>query len=243
METRTIVLAEVVKKQRLAAYAEQVAGKIAEMVQNNRLPKIVALMHQMYPVLAGDRIASAIRVLKVTQDTQELEETVQGGTPQERLVRYGSRWELPCWIAKAIIYDLRKGIDLDNPSREDLRESAVFRVAETYQCPRETGEAFINALPGIPEKRDEEDIIVPSQEKAIERLHPLVKERWEKNGKRSYGLEPYEILSETLKAYPDKESWMADSWKQREEKVPELLAYNIHCRLDLENDLLKLYNN
>lgn len=237
---RTIVLAKVREGQKQAEYAQKASEKIAGIVQNNQLPKIVDLMHQMYPILAEDRIAATINVLKVTQNIQELENAVSGGSTQyERLQRYGCQWELPCWIAKAIICDLKKGIDIDNPSRQDLRESEVLRVAETFQCPKETIDAFIDSLSGIPEKRDEKSFSVPSEEDAVKRLHPLARKAWEK---KHSGLLDCEILSETLKVYPDKKSWSADNWLQRTEKVPELLFYNSHERLDLEEVLLSLLN-
>ena len=223
---RTIALSKVRESQKQVA----TMAKITEMVQNGRLPKIVGLLQQLYPELPEERVAATVGVLRVTQNTEELEDAVQGGTTKsDRLERYGSEWQLPCWIAKAILYDVRAGIDVDNPTRDDLRKSAVFRVASTYQCPTERIEEFINSLSDLPEPDEENE--VPSYSEAVNNLHPVIKKQWKNRPFDSWPLEHYEVLSEVLKAYPDEESWKADSWEQREEKVPEILYYGTRWAL------------
>lgn len=238
---RTIALSKVRASQKQAEYNAKALEKIAEMVQNSRLPKIVGLLQEMYPDLPEERVASTVGVLRVTQDTKELEDAVQGGaTKSDRRERYGSEWELPCWIAKAIIYDLRAGIDVDNPTRDDLRKSEVFKVASTYQCPKERIEEFINSLSDLSEPEAEEDNEVPSYSEAVNNLHPVIKKHWENRTFHSMPLECYEVLSEVLKAYPDEESWKANSWEQREETVPEILYYGTTGRLALLYDVSEM---
>lgn len=235
-------MSRVRESQKNAEYKVKAVVKIAEIVQNNRLPKIVGLLQEMYPDLIAERVAATVGVLRVTRDTKELERAVHGGaTKSDRLERYGSEWELPCWIAKAIIYDLHAGIDVDNPTRDDLRKSEVFKVASTYQCPKERIEEFINSLSNLPEPKVEEDSEVPSYSEAVNNLHPVIKKHWENRSLHSFPLERYEVLSEVLKAYPDKESWAADSWEQIEEKVPEILYYGIDGRLALLYDVNEVF--
>lgn len=238
---KTIVMQQINELRKKAALKENAIKKINEMVAENRLPKIVKLMHQMYADLDGERIASTLKVLSVTQDIDELTRATQGYmSRKERLMRYGCEWELPCFIAKGLIYDLCAGIDVDNPTREDLQNSEVFRVAITYQYPKSDVKKFIASLTDLPAAVVSEAEAEITFEEAVANLHPIARKKWDNRSKGIYHIEGYEVLSEVLKEYSSLAEWNDDSWERRHERVPELYYYNAHGKLDLDCDIQRI---
>lgn len=238
---KTIVMQQINELRKNAALKKNAVKKIKEMVAENRLPKIVKLMHQMYPNLDGELIDSTLKVLYVTQNIDELTRATQGYmSRQERSVRYGCEWELPYFIARGLVYDLCAGIDVDNPTREDLQNSEVFRVAIIYQCPKSKVKKFIESLTDLPDAVVSETEPEITFEEAVANLHPIARKQWDNRSKGVYHIEGYEILSEVLKEYSSLSEWNDDSWERRHERVPELHYYNVHGKLDLDCDIQRI---
>jgi len=59
--------------------------------------------------------------LKVSTTSQRMAERI-----------WGIKRCLPCSLALALIQDLRKGINVFEPSKEDLKSSYVMRIAQEY---------------------------------------------------------------------------------------------------------------
>ena len=63
----------------------------------------------------------------------------------ERKKLWGSEWELPVFITMGLIKDIKNGINILNPSKEDLMKSATIKVASTFTVPREQIESYITS--------------------------------------------------------------------------------------------------
>jgi len=58
---------------------------------------------------------------------------------------WGTRWELPCFIAMGLLEDMMNNVNVYEPTAEDLKKSEVVKVANTYQCSQKTIDEFIAA--------------------------------------------------------------------------------------------------
>jgi predicted solute-binding protein len=45
---------------------------------------------------------------------------------------WGTEWELPVRLAAGIIRDIRDGVNLEKPTKKDLKKSQTFAVARVF---------------------------------------------------------------------------------------------------------------
>jgi len=161
--------AQLVKKE------NAVLHKLLNILQSKELPKIVALLSEIYPDFRAENISERItesmnvinKVSHLMLDGFHISVIASilditcghggnfGGLFCSRFYPlcdkgtredfWGTRWELPCFVVAGLLEDLMNDVDIDNPTAEDLKKSKVIEVAGIYQCPQEKIDDFIAA--------------------------------------------------------------------------------------------------
>ena len=156
-----------------SAAEKKLLYKLLDIIQSKKLPKIVMLLSEIYPDFAEEniskRITESLNVINkvsylmldgfhVAVIDSLLDITCgHGGSfgsnfcsrfyplcnKDTREDFWGTRWELPCFITAGLLEDFMNGVDVDNPTAEDLKKSKVIEVARIYQCPQEKIDGFV----------------------------------------------------------------------------------------------------
>lgn len=139
-----------------------VLGKLSR----RELPKMVWLVKEAVPALKEERIAETKKVFAVAAENDlsplltlalmdlsvgkdySLENEVYRivghyvSNKEGREELWNTEWELPVRLAAGMIRDMRDDIDLENPTRWDLRHSQTFAVARVFIDKKDTDADF-----------------------------------------------------------------------------------------------------
>jgi len=152
---------------------DEVFKNVKAIIKGNELPKLVQLLPEVCPELQPEVINETLRVLTkvssllkdkfhvaIINSILDITNGHSGGfgvvfdsrfqplcDKDTREDFWGTRWELPCYITKGLLIDLMNGIDVNNPSSEDLKKSEVFhQVSLSNQCSQKKIDDFIAAF-------------------------------------------------------------------------------------------------
>ena len=143
------------KRYRLCDFEKAISHKELNEIAHQKLPKMVWLIQEAVPALKEERIAETQKVLLAasmnglsvsfslelmklsvgeTYEFDRLQNYVGHNldTKQGRQELWGTEWELPVRLASGIIRDIRDGINLEQPTRKDLKKSKTFAVARVF---------------------------------------------------------------------------------------------------------------
>lgn len=117
------------------AEVHNVLKKAAELAEKAPLALIHGVLNVTVCLGAGD----TGRGRGVYGLTKGVDTDFYGITPEY----WGASCQLSCFIAKAVLKDISAGINVENPTREDLLKSELMNVWKTYRCPTEIMQEII----------------------------------------------------------------------------------------------------
>lgn len=117
----------------LFAFAE--SGE--QLIDTEKMPRIVNILLEMYPELAGAGAEKTMDVLKVTQRPEVLLAIIKENRKECRFSLFGHDQAVPLYIAEGLLLDFYAGMSLDEPGKEDLPFSRTLRVAEVFSMKKE----------------------------------------------------------------------------------------------------------
>ena len=150
---KTIEILKAYEKRHGVGFEESVSAQVLNEIAHKALPKMVWLTKEVVS-LDEARLAETQKVLLAasmnglsTDFSLALMDLSVGAsykfdylmdrvgsldTKGGRLVLWGTEWELPVRLAAGIIRDTRDGVNLENPTKADLKKSKTFAVARVF---------------------------------------------------------------------------------------------------------------
>ena len=152
---------------------------------------------------------------------------------------------LPLMTAYGIVKDLQQGIEVFNPSVDDIMASKAvlftrikFVSVDVDLLKKECVARYADVL-----APNRETMALMTEEEMMANMHPTARKLYKKAKETAQNAAEcsdfYETLSELLKAYKTKEEWLQDSWQSRCKKVPEYLYSSSKKRYELDNLLVQ----